>query len=1163
MMQKRIFQQSLFSITWLAALLAADVGLAQQRIDNNLAASSQDEAVQKEIDQLREQVPDDNEQLSAEIQEILKRAEVNLAQSASHQQETESNQTAAQGVGALVQSIRQRDPEEPVSSVDWKIASTEVLQRLVQEQTNAANQSRELADQAASALGQRITRRQQIREKLQVVDQALDELRLRIRDNVDGQNWLDQANQLEMRTRIQALEYETRKLNSELQRLDAEDRLNLPNLNSEFLSKQSESRQATLEEMQADLNRRRAKEAAETERETQLSRLGEEPALRASFQKNVKLAEDNRAVAEQLAATESLLKNRKDELDKLKDQYNEAQSRVIEIGLSGSVGAMLRNQKDQLPNAMVFQSNANDEQFSDVQFHLFDVTQQSKSLSEETIREEALQATEVTAVGLDAVAGPISQLTEQRRELLNSAKENFQAQYDKLIELESVESQLADLVKNYRGFINERILWIRSNRVLFSSLSVDQTDRSVLDSGQWSRVGKLLSFDWVQNLWTYLMALGSILTLLLLKPRMRRAVDAFGVEASRGGCSSFWPTAKSLVLSALLAVIVPMILLFIGWRLSRAAALSQENGMLVSALANALLVTSWFAIPMEILKRFCRNSGLGHKHFNWSDEGVATIRSNLNWASPLGSLIVFGVSFFYYLDTRHQNDLIERILFLVGMMVLAIVLHRSLNPATGMLRNYLRQHDRSWANQLRFVWYTLLILAPVTLGLLAVVGYFYTSLNLAACVYMTFVFGLMVETLRALLMRFILVRRRHAHIELARRRRKSLRDEAKKLEVEEQGELAAAVSNPALTDSELLEDFNVDANATQSRKLIGLSLGVVWFLGLWMIWTDVLPALRALDRYPVWPPGATANLTDTDGVQFASMSLGTTADMGTGETVATTETPQSTRITIRDLLVFFLVSMITFVLARNLPGLIEMTFLNHLPVEPSVRYASKSILSYLIVLLGIVLAFRSVQIGWSQVQWLATALTFGLAFGLQEIFANFVAGIILLFERPIRIGDVITVDDVTGVVTKIRTRATTVSNWDRKEYVIPNKEFITGRVLNWTLSDQVNRIVINVGVAYGTNVDAAKKVLLEICKNHPLTVDQPASNVTFEQFADSSLMLTVRTFVPDVDSRLKVIDELHTLINEAFVDAGIEISFPQMDVHFRSADSSLMDKLKN
>jgi potassium efflux system protein len=206
----------------------------------------------------------------------------------------------------------------------------------------------------------------------------------------------------------------------------------------------------------------------------------------------------------------------------------------------------------------------------------------------------------------------------------------------------------------------------------------------------------------------------------------------------------------------------------------------------------------------------------------------------------------------------------------------------------------------------------------------------------------------------------------------------------------------------------------------------------------------------------------------------------------------------------------------------------------------------------MIVLIGIVLTFNKIGLGWSKIQWLATALTFGLAFGLQEIFANFVSGLIILFERPVRVGDVVTVDDISGVVSRVRIRATTITNWDRKEFVVPNKEFITGRILNWTLSDSTNRVVINVGIAYGSDTDRAGDLLVQIAREHPLILDDPAPVATFEGFGDSTLNLVLRVFLATLDCRLAVIHDLHTSINRAFRDAGIEIAFPQRDLHVRS-----------
>jgi potassium efflux system protein len=267
------------------------------------------------------------------------------------------------------------------------------------------------------------------------------------------------------------------------------------------------------------------------------------------------------------------------------------------------------------------------------------------------------------------------------------------------------------------------------------------------------------------------------------------------------------------------------------------------------------------------------------------------------------------------------------------------------------------------------------------------------------------------------------------------------------------------------------------------------------------------------------------------------------------------DTPDDT-VTLANLALAILIVVITFVVFRNGPGLLEMSVLQQLPFDASVRYAITTLFSYVIVMIGTIAACSTIGLQWSQIQWLATALTFGLAFGLQEMFANFVAGLIILLERPIRVGDIVTVDNVTGVVSRIRIRATSITNWDRKEYVVPNKEFITGRLLNWTLSDKVNRVVVEVGLAYGSDTNLALELLLKAANDHPLVLKDPAAIASFEGFGDNSLNLVLRAFLPSLDNRLQVITELHTTIDQLFREARLEIAYPQRDLHIRSVVST-------
>jgi len=235
---------------------------------------------------------------------------------------------------------------------------------------------------------------------------------------------------------------------------------------------------------------------------------------------------------------------------------------------------------------------------------------------------------------------------------------------------------------------------------------------------------------------------------------------------------------------------------------------------------------------------------------------------------------------------------------------------------------------------------------------------------------------------------------------------------------------------------------------------------------------------------------------------------------------------------------------------------LEIAILQRLPLEPATRYAITTLSRYAITVLGVVAVCGTLGITWDKVHWLIAAVSVGLGFGLQEIFANFISGLIILFERPVRVGDIVTVGDVSGIVSRIRIRATLIVDWDRKELIVPNKEFITGRVLNWTLSDQMNRVVVNVGVAYGSNPARVRELLLKIAADNEFILKDPAPMASFEGFGDSALNFVLRCYLPNLENRLAVTHDLHAKIHEAFLTEGIEIPFPQHDLNIRYIDAA-------
>jgi potassium efflux system protein len=218
-------------------------------------------------------------------------------------------------------------------------------------------------------------------------------------------------------------------------------------------------------------------------------------------------------------------------------------------------------------------------------------------------------------------------------------------------------------------------------------------------------------------------------------------------------------------------------------------------------------------------------------------------------------------------------------------------------------------------------------------------------------------------------------------------------------------------------------------------------------------------------------------------------------------------------------------------------------------LAPGSRYTVTTLTRYTITAVGIAWIFGTLGGSWSEIQWIFAALGVGIGFGLQEIVANFISGLIILFERPIRVGDVVTVGNTDGVVTRIQIRATTIRNWDRKELLVPNKNFITQELLNWSLSDQTTRILIRVGIAYGSDVQRAMLIMEEVATEHDRVLKDPAPFVVFEEFGDNALLLSLRCYIDDLDYRLRITSELNETINGRMNDAGIEIAFPQRDVH--------------
>ena len=495
-------------------------------------------------------------------------------------------------------------------------------------------------------------------------------------------------------------------------------------------------------------------------------------------------------------------------------------------------------------------------------------------------------------------------------------------------------------------------------------------------------------------------------------------------------------------------------------------------------------------------RQICQPKGIGVVHFGWDEDIMARLHRDCKW------LVYYWLPLLILIGWMAANTPWASQAILVRSFIVIFLLPSLLILVYNMFKQA-KSRDQHWLKgplqryRLLFALVLIMIVIAVTLG------HMYSIKVLFNCLNNTLWVGLGLLLLYSLLIRWILVVRRRLRM----------------------AQLLEAQSASATPENAQLEEKTaklVDVS-DDSRELVSASVAATGLAALLYIWSPLLPAMDKLSAITLW-----TTTTEVEG-----------------------ELVQSS-ITLATLLIIIFLASLTLYAARKLPAIIDLLLRSQTSVSASARYTVSSLLNYTIIGTGTVAALSAIGLQWSQLQWLVAALGVGIGFGLQEIIANFISGLIILFERPIRVGDVVSTGDKDGIVTRIRIRATTIVDWDGRELLVPNKEFITGRLLNWSLSDTKIRLVLPVGIAYGSDVEKALRILFEIVSEHPLVLDEPEPSIIFDAFGDNSLSLAARCFLKSMENRMGVVTEINREIYRRFDEAGIVIAFPQRDVHFDS-----------
>ncbi|HDS7015470.1 TPA: miniconductance mechanosensitive channel MscM [Klebsiella variicola] len=1050
-----------------------------------------------------------------ETVEVLQSALNALEEQKSSLERARQYQDVIDNFPKLFQSLRSQlnnlseEPRQVPTGLTADALNQEILQVSSQllESSRQAQQEQDRAREIADSLNQLPQQQTDARRQLNEVERRIG--------TQTGNNALAQAQNLALQAesaRLKALVDEL-----DLAQLSANNRQELSRARSELAQKQSEQLDAYLQALRNLQNSQRQREAEKALESTELLAENSEnlpPDITAQFKVNRELSQALNQQAQRMDLVASQQRQATNQTLQVRQALNTLREQSQWLGSSNLLGEALRAQVARLPERPRPQQLDTEMAQLRVQRLRFE-----DLLSKQPQLRQIRQA---DGQPLTSEQNKILQAQlRTQNELLNSLLRGGDTLMLELTKLKVANGQLEDALKEINEATHRYLFWTSDvSPIGFSwPLEIVQDLRRLISLDTISELGKasammLTSKETLLPLFAALLLVGFSIS---SRRHFTRFLERSSARVGKVTQDHFWLTLRTVFWSILVASPLPVLWMTLGYGLQ-----SAWPFPLAVAIGDGVTATVPLLWVVMICATFARPNGLFIAHFGWPRNRVAKAMRYYLMSIGLIVPLIMALIMFDNLNDREFSASLGRLCFLLICGALAVV---TLSLKHAGIPLYLDKEGNGDNMVNRLLW-NLMLGAPLVAMLAAAVGYLATAQALLARLETSVAIWFLLLVVYHIIRRWMLIQRRRLAFDRARHRRAEILAQRARSEDE-----PVHVSSPEGSVETEVSEVDLDAISTQSLRLVRSLLMLIALLSVIVLWSEIHSAFGFLENISLWDVTSTVQ-----GVESLEP------------------------ITLGAVLIAILVLIITTQLVRNLPALLELAILQHLDLTPGTGYAITTITKYLLMLVGGLVGFSMIGIEWSKLQWLVAALGVGLGFGLQEIFANFISGLIILFEKPIRIGDTVTIRDLTGSVTRINTRATTISDWDRKEIIVPNKAFITEQFINWSLSDSVTRVVLTVPAPVDADTDEVTKILIAAAHRCSLVIDTPAPEAFLVDLQQGIQIFELRIFAAEMGHRMPLRHEMHQLILAGFREHGIDMPFPPFQMRLESIDGRQSSK---